>query len=1155
MASSKTYPELALQELSWGLLFHMLGLSETAMDYFRPLTSSKSESELGSNDSAGFRALADQVKNYQVSTGPQDRAETHSKIVKTLDEIIYPEAFGHCRPRLNRECERSPDHRQAKDSPRKGYSRDTFKEVAESDKPAVTLAAISYLVRAHSFFFCRSHGERSFNGAKVALNDLFQANQLACRLYYSLEECHFNTGSQDLYLSLVRNGPGPGGPPWLSPYFVWSVLQLVEIQRGNIYRKIEYLEEADRYYRHAELRFKRLVRRPLDVDAESLVPVESIPGQRSSDHWIVTPTLVRTLFERSKVLFDRGLFIDSMMTQVYCIALLVRMPAAVPSLLEIKAKALEKIARGLRSLDVIRRESVWRKSQIQLLFGHPRKVSDKSPLAVLLDEEFRHCIKEADAELIAEIYARIGFTLFILRRGYQLPTSKWRPTYTKEVREWQRTLSQRLAGFFQIYKWLGLSQAPPLARYSLSIIGGDSEEVVATRTGVPIFQESVERELAHRLREVLSRQPAVLGKTFDESSFYRALLQITTQNMLNVVTIPRRLQSFFLRMGYKQRRTKGDLSGRTVGEALESIRDRTRNSVEQKDSGVSTNMRDKVVVLRRWQSFNPKIPRPHGHAVRGGGYFLLWKGKGIVIDPGYHFIQNFYDEGFSLDDIDAVVVTHSHPDHEDDLSTLSTLVREWNEHHRHMGYGEERSVMLDLFLNESAHLKFSNWLKASKAGVARVIPLPLVVWNLGSKDPREEIRGGNVVLDLRRKYNLKIEVVPAWHDDVIGKTAAIGLKFHLYEIGDKGYKVGVLGFTGDTGAYPWSTDGEGVEEHYKDCEVLIAHLGDVRLRELFTSMAKPEDDLDVFGCVNDVLTTWFCDADGREVLEDEVTPLKVEDFFNLLVTLKIAPKGALDAPLRVTDGPQVTVSAALNRFIHGKLIDVDEFRTSAEVEGRLVSLVPETADRVVRNNLNRHLLAAAPPAGDPQSPLDDWRIAYALLGFLCAQSLLPWKYHYHLGVSGIYRLHRAMVKNCIEREREKRPCGSRLFVVGELPEELAGYRHHVARLLNFTEDVSCGDRNRVYSLTGDIGLHIALDCGPAGGGDSVLTPKIRCMYCNYNNEIVLLRENYHSPEKILETPLKRLDSAMIYLCTEHDHHPELKRRPFDFLSRPCIRVI
>jgi glyoxylase-like metal-dependent hydrolase (beta-lactamase superfamily II) len=36
---------------------------------------------------------------------------------------------------------------------------------------------------------------------------------------------------------------------------------------------------------------------------------------------------------------------------------------------------------------------------------------------------------------------------------------------------------------------------------------------------------------------------------------------------------------------------------------------------------------------------------------------------GIVIDPGGGYIENLYRCGFSLADIDMIIVTHDHADH------------------------------------------------------------------------------------------------------------------------------------------------------------------------------------------------------------------------------------------------------------------------------------------------------------------------------------------------------------------------------------------------------------------------------------------------------------------------------------------------------------
>jgi glyoxylase-like metal-dependent hydrolase (beta-lactamase superfamily II) len=61
------------------------------------------------------------------------------------------------------------------------------------------------------------------------------------------------------------------------------------------------------------------------------------------------------------------------------------------------------------------------------------------------------------------------------------------------------------------------------------------------------------------------------------------------------------------------------------------------------------------------------IPRPFQRLSRkksiGGGYYLRHDGYGIVIDPGYNFLQNFYEAGGRIFDIDAIVLTHAHNDH------------------------------------------------------------------------------------------------------------------------------------------------------------------------------------------------------------------------------------------------------------------------------------------------------------------------------------------------------------------------------------------------------------------------------------------------------------------------------------------------------------
>jgi len=44
-----------------------------------------------------------------------------------------------------------------------------------------------------------------------------------------------------------------------------------------------------------------------------------------------------------------------------------------------------------------------------------------------------------------------------------------------------------------------------------------------------------------------------------------------------------------------------------------------------------------------------------------------------VIDPGFDFLRNFHDAGYHGREINAVVVSHNHPDHNSDLKDIDDL--------------------------------------------------------------------------------------------------------------------------------------------------------------------------------------------------------------------------------------------------------------------------------------------------------------------------------------------------------------------------------------------------------------------------------------------------------------------------------------------------
>jgi glyoxylase-like metal-dependent hydrolase (beta-lactamase superfamily II) len=113
---------------------------------------------------------------------------------------------------------------------------------------------------------------------------------------------------------------------------------------------------------------------------------------------------------------------------------------------------------------------------------------------------------------------------------------------------------------------------------------------------------------------------------------------------------------------------------KTLLDAKKAYEKRLADSLKPRDEPLKDNF---FWVLRRWNSYTPRMLTPTESNV-GGGYFLHWKGKGIVIDPGFDFVNNFFNEGLVIDDVDSVIITHAHVDHCNDFESLLTLLFEYN---------------------------------------------------------------------------------------------------------------------------------------------------------------------------------------------------------------------------------------------------------------------------------------------------------------------------------------------------------------------------------------------------------------------------------------------------------------------------------------------
>lgn len=227
----------------------------------------------------------------------------------------------------------------------------------------------------------------------------------------------------------------------------------------------------------------------------------------------------------------------------------------------------------------------------------------------------------------------------------------------------------------------------------------------------------------------------------------------------------------------------------------------------------------KLTVLRKWNSYTPVLPSSQrAGANKGGGYFLRIHEYGIVIDPGYNFIENFMNAGFKLDDIDSVLISHAHNDHTVELESIFSLLFKRNDNLA----PDEQPKKIKLFVNLGTFKKFAGFFDLSRPSTNYYIEQIIVL----NKHQTLTITDG-----------IKVFVSDVKHHEMISSDYAVGF---IFEIGDHENKICTIKFTCDTG---WSTD---IQERNKEIgrsnlekldsddgnvDVLIAHIGSIKENE------------------------------------------------------------------------------------------------------------------------------------------------------------------------------------------------------------------------------------------------------------------------------------------------------------------------------------
>jgi len=223
-------------------------------------------------------------------------------------------------------------------------------------------------------------------------------------------------------------------------------------------------------------------------------------------------------------------------------------------------------------------------------------------------------------------------------------------------------------------------------------------------------------------------------------------------------------------------------------------------------------------VLRRWNSFTPTLTSSINPS-KGGGYFFYFlcnnKPQGIVLDPGYNFLENLLSSGFRIGDINAVVISHAHPDHTDNLPSILSLFHEANsrlgKYHyiRELNKENFNKKHLKLILSQGVFDQYySGFIKPSQESLKDVI----VVKSEGKK-PCYNFEFGD-----KDSHSIEIEAFPTFHGDLMKKWESLGF---IINIKKDGKSIRKIGYTSDA---HWTKK---FSDKFKDCNIICAHLGSI----------------------------------------------------------------------------------------------------------------------------------------------------------------------------------------------------------------------------------------------------------------------------------------------------------------------------------------
>ena len=246
--------------------------------------------------------------------------------------------------------------------------------------------------------------------------------------------------------------------------------------------------------------------------------------------------------------------------------------------------------------------------------------------------------------------------------------------------------------------------------------------------------------------------------------------------------------------------------------------------------------------LQRWNSASPAQGRS-----LGGGYLLYHTDKngridlGVAIDPGFDFVRNLFHVGFSLADIDVVLLSHAHVDHVRDFESMVSLLLELRKRTKNSNQEIKRKMHAIMTLGVYRRLEYliespglREFIEPYIVDIEKEIrPKGFLFSFIFIQEEDEKKRGKDqnrfrALLSGEETNNemcLKIIPTKAYHNDFSEYSDSFGFVINIKDPISEPEINYTFGYTGDTS---WNGD---IIKQYIHCDSLLVHIGSLIDRE------------------------------------------------------------------------------------------------------------------------------------------------------------------------------------------------------------------------------------------------------------------------------------------------------------------------------------